>query len=245
MILGLVLALALTGFVLVYGLFAWERIVRRRREQEPGSSWGATARARAARPDTDLDGPRPFARDAVWLAVRSDDAQAVARELALRTVLPANWAGGLAEVAELGTFVAPPVRGWVLVTGADLRRHSDPDHDLLPLLERLGQRFGAACWFASDSARDVHGWALVREGVVERAYAYTAEGGHVLWHGEPTAAETALGCFVDDPRDQSDDDVKWWPDRRVVHAIAQAWAIDPDRLDATAAPAGVGCVGRW
>ena len=38
MILGLVVALGLTGFVLVYGLLAWERIVRRRREQEPGSS---------------------------------------------------------------------------------------------------------------------------------------------------------------------------------------------------------------
>lgn len=37
-LLVLVLALALTGAVLVYGLLAWERIVRRRREQEPGST---------------------------------------------------------------------------------------------------------------------------------------------------------------------------------------------------------------
>lgn len=34
----LVLALASTGAVLVYGLLALERIVRRRREQEPGST---------------------------------------------------------------------------------------------------------------------------------------------------------------------------------------------------------------
>jgi len=38
MILGLVVALGLTGFVIVYGLLAWERIVRRRREMEPGST---------------------------------------------------------------------------------------------------------------------------------------------------------------------------------------------------------------
>jgi hypothetical protein len=36
--LALVGALTGTGAVLVYGLLAWERIVRRRREQEPGTS---------------------------------------------------------------------------------------------------------------------------------------------------------------------------------------------------------------
>lgn len=35
---GLVLALAATGAVLVYGLLAWEHIVRRRREADPGTS---------------------------------------------------------------------------------------------------------------------------------------------------------------------------------------------------------------
>ena len=89
----------------------------------------------------------------------SADSHAVVRALGLRTVLPANWAAGLAEVAALGTFVSPPVAGLVLVTGADLRRHSDPEQDLLPLLERLSRQFGTVCWFASDSDGDVHGWA--------------------------------------------------------------------------------------
>ena len=35
---ALVLALTSTGAVVVYGLFAWERIVRRHRERLPGSS---------------------------------------------------------------------------------------------------------------------------------------------------------------------------------------------------------------
>ncbi len=34
----LVLALAAVAAVLVYGLLAWEHIVRRRREQEPGTT---------------------------------------------------------------------------------------------------------------------------------------------------------------------------------------------------------------
>jgi hypothetical protein len=37
-ILGLVLALAGTGSILVYGLWSWERIVARRREAQPGST---------------------------------------------------------------------------------------------------------------------------------------------------------------------------------------------------------------
>ncbi len=35
---GLVAALAAVALVLVYGLFAWERIVRRRREAPPGGT---------------------------------------------------------------------------------------------------------------------------------------------------------------------------------------------------------------
>jgi hypothetical protein len=177
--------------------------------------------------------------------VSSADSHAVVRALGLRTVLPANWAAGLAEVAAQGTFVSPPVAGLVLVTGADLRRHSDPEQDLLPLLERLSRQFGNVCWFASDSDGDVHGWARAVGGAVERAYAYVGDRGHQLWVGEVTAHEHALGCFVDDPRDQSDDEVKWWPDRATVHALAAAWAIDPDRLALAADAPAVGQVGRW
>lgn len=191
------------------------------------------------------DPPLPFGRDAVWLAIASTDSNAVVRALGLRTVLPANWASGLAEVAAMGTFVSPPVCGFVLVTGRDLLQHSDPDQDLLPLLERLSRQFGRVCWFASDGERDVHGWARACGGAVERAYAYAGDRGHVLMSGPVTESEEALGCFVDDPRDRSDDEVKWWPDRAVVHALAAAWALDPDQLDADTAAPGSGYVGRW
>lgn len=38
MIVALVLVLVSTAALLVYGLMAWDRIVRRRREEEPGST---------------------------------------------------------------------------------------------------------------------------------------------------------------------------------------------------------------
>ncbi len=173
----------------------------------------------------------------------ASDADAVVRAVGLRTVLPANWAGGLAEVAAAGVFVTPPVRGVVLATGPDLAAH-DFDGALLPLLQRLSGAFGSAAWFRADTTADEFGWAIAVGGDLVRGYAYCGERGHVAWHGDVTPQERALGCFVDDPRDGSDDDVKWWPDRRIVHELAAAWSLDPDTLGALGAAPSAGAVGR-
>lgn len=181
---------------------------------------------------------------ATWLAVRADDPTAVARALGLRTVLPANWSAGLTAAESAGVFVAPPVDGWVLAVGCDLAaRTSDPE-SLESLLLSVSAQFGEAQWFATDGERDFFGWALAARERLVRAYAFDGEVGHVLWHGDVTEAERALACFVDDPRDRSDDDVKWWPDRRIVLALARAWSLDPSGLAQRALPAGCGCVGR-
>lgn len=175
--------------------------------------------------------------------VASDTTDAVVQALALRTVLPANWCGGLAA-AKSSAFVSPPVGGLVCVTGRDVQALA-AEVDVVPLLQRLSRQFGRACWFRSDDEQDEFGWASAARGEVVRAYAYRGDDGHVLWQGDVTTTERGLGCFVDDPRDSSDDDVKWWPDRRLVHAVAAAWALDPDRFgDGAAREPAVGAVGR-
>ena len=177
--------------------------------------------------------------------MRARDPAAVVQALKLRTVLPANWRSGLTEAAERGVFVTPAVGGWVFAVGPDLRGASpDVGGFVAPLLERLSAAFEEAAWFATDSAAEQHGWALARHGELVRGYAFDGGNGHVFWHGEVTDAERALQCFVDDPRDQSDDDVKWWPDERIVLALAGAWSLDPARLGEARSPAGVGWFGR-
>ena len=173
----------------------------------------------------------------------ADDGDAVVRALALRTVLPANWAGGLADAARAGVFVTPAVDGIVLASGADVAAAA-LEPTLLELLERLSRAFGSAAWFHCDTGGDEFGWAIATGGEVVRAYAYSGEHGHVAWHGEVTPQERALGCFVDDPRDRSDDELKWWPDRRTVHALAAAWSLDPDTLGGRTAARSAGAVGR-
>jgi hypothetical protein len=158
-------------------------------------------------------------------------------------VLPANWCGGLADAAAAGVFVSPPIDGWVLAVGSDLARRRDAEQSVLPLLQAASRGGGRAVWLRCDAAADEFGWALAEGGEIVRAYAYSGADGPELWIGEVTDVERELGCFVDDPRDRSDDDVKWWPDRRIVHALAAAWALDPDRLgDQPSRSAGV--VGR-
>ncbi len=167
------------------------------------------------------------------------------RQLALRTALPANWTAGLAEAERQGVFVAPAVDGWVFAVGADLRPAPGAEHDrLAPLLESLSRTFGRAAWFAAHDDAEVHGWMLAERGRLRRAYAFAGEHGHTLWLGEVTDDERRLGCFVDDPRDGSDDEVKWWPDSRIVLQHAAAWTLDPRRLGTGAARPGHGWVGR-
>ncbi len=176
--------------------------------------------------------------------MRAEDPTAVARALALRTTLPANWQSGLADVRDVGTFVSPPVAGFVYVTGADVAGFGAVEQDVAPRLARLSAEFGFAAWFRSDDAADAYGWACARAGELARAYAFDGEHGAMAWDGEVDDAERALGCHVDDPRDRSDDAVKWWPDRRIVHALAAAWSVDPDALPQRGGAAGVGVVGR-
>jgi len=160
----------------------------------------------------------------------------------LRTVMVANWQSGAA--AEEGVFVSPAIDGWVLVVGPDLCGDGDYGRLVPALLERLSAAQGEAAWFVNHVDAEHHGWALARGGDIVRAYAWAGDDREVLWLGEVTDAERELGCFVDDPRDQSDDEVKWWPDESHVLAIAGRWTVDPSRLAARGLPASAGWIGR-
>lgn len=159
-------------------------------------------------------------------------------------MLPSNWRAGLEEVAKQGVFVTPPNDGWVYAVGRDVAVLTADPSIVEETVAALSTEFGQAFWFAADDEREVYGWARAERGSCSRAYAFTEELGHFLWRGEVTDDEHALGCFIDDPRDRSDDDVKWWPDRAVVCAMAGRWAADPSKIAGGVAPASAGLVGR-
>lgn len=166
----------------------------------------------------------------------------LAAALRLRTVLPANWAAGLRECVQQGVFVTPPVGGHTFAVGADLRALllADPEASA-ELLTALSQQFGEALWFCSDDEADGYGWMRAAAGTLLRGVVFRGEQGVVFECGTITRDEQDLGCFVALPFDSSDDGQHWWPDHRLVLALAERWGADPRRI--TGEP-GVGCVGR-
>lgn len=184
----------------------------------------------------------PFGPGRAWLALPATVADRLAERLRLRTVLPANWRAGLAETERQGVFVAPPCGGITFAVGADLRPGVVRSvEELAELVTRLSAEHGRAAWFVVDDDAEVFGWMLAERGELRRGYAFVGDHGPVFWEGEPTAAEHELGCYLDDPRDGSDDEIRWWPDSRIALAIAERWGVDPSRLAGTS---GCGVVGR-
>jgi hypothetical protein len=238
---GYLVIAAFVGLVLL-GLAQWGRIVRHRDRAEPRPR---PEQKPAGERDERPDRPRPFGPRMAWFAVRARDAEDVVRALRMRTVLPANWQSGLAAAGSAGVFVTPPVGGWVFVAGRDAfprtRGAPDPVEELIGL---LGARFGRALWFATHDATDFHGWAVAEGGVVVRGFAYDGDGPAIVWnHGAVTDAEHGLGFFVDDPRDTTDDPIKWWPTTGDVLALAAALGADPTGIDGFREPS-VGRLGR-
>jgi hypothetical protein len=159
---------------------------------------------------------------------------------------PANWRSGIAAARAEGLFVSPPVDGWVFVTGRDLLvPGTEPAAWVAPLLRRLSRRHHCAQWFLCEPDAERFGWAIGFGGELVRGYAFSGDHGEAWWEGDPTDAERATGCFVDDPRDQSDDAVKWWPDAAVVARIARAWSKDPGAFGGSTGPARVGLFARF
>lgn len=177
--------------------------------------------------------------------MRGAEPATLVRQLGLRTVLPANWGAGLAEVEQEGVFVTSAVEGHVFAVGADLGLRCGGDAErIAALVSRLSATFGRVVWFQTHDAAEVHGWMLADRGELVRGYAFVGDEGHVFWHGDVTDAERDLGCFLDDPRDSSDDEIKWWPDSRIVGALAAAWSVDPTRIEARNAAPALGSCGR-
>src|SRR5262245_20211437 len=70
-----------------------------------------------------LHGHALFIRPSSWLAVKSRNLRAVQSALGLHNAKPCSWIEGLASDEKL--FIAPPVKGWIIVLGSALPEPSD------------------------------------------------------------------------------------------------------------------------
>lgn len=151
--------------------------------------------------DPTPDRPVPFGYKTCWLAVRGEDASAIADLLGLQDLRQANWVSGLENMhqkpvsaSSCTVFITPPAQGWTLIaTGLGLCADNEAHvAQVVALLERLSRCFGEAQYFGSYRVVGYVAWFRARDGELQRAFA-EADGMHFINNGPVSEAEFALG----------------------------------------------------
>lgn len=171
------------------------------------------------------DSPVPFGYKCAWLAISTEDSEAVVQALALRHVHKSGWQKGIESAYGGEVFVTPPLQGWVLVVSSrlpDIPDRTRPD-ELAPLVKTLGKKFPQVQYFGTHRVVEYHGWLRATQGEIVRRYAYLGERGETLCdEGKRTEEETKLGLIYNDCK---------FPKEQDVMRLAGAWSIDPTTLD--------------
>lgn len=200
------------------------------------------------------DAPRAFGTDMAWLAIRSEDASAVAAALGLTRIRAANWTSGIgaiydSEISGSLVFITPPVKGWTLVAGESLPIPSGAGFvdKMTPLLQRLATQFPSVQYFAAFPIIDFYAWVRFDKKRNRRAFAVGEDG--IIWaSGTATVDERRLGLSLVEIRgihERHGDvggELQLHPTEEHVFAIAGGWSINPMAIEQLAVPTGSGWV---
>jgi hypothetical protein len=168
-----------------------------------------------------------------WLAIRSRNPLAVQSALGLHNPKPCSWIQGLAGEEKL--FIAPPVKGWILVIGSGLPEPSEDVDICFRFLLDLSRKLGQVQFFSASRVLHYHAWVKADGGRVVRAYAWA---GKTLWlQGTQTSAENELDLKCFEYAEAAGPAVFGQPDVASFNAdkvplLAARWSIDPGRIDA-------------
>jgi hypothetical protein len=187
-----------------------------------------------------------ISRPSAWLAIKSRNLKAVQSALGLHNAKPCSWLEGLAGDEKL--FIAPPVKGWIIVLGSGL---PEPSHDVdacFCFLLEISRKLGRIQFFNSSRILHHHAWIEADRGRIIRAYAWA---GRTLWNqGKPTLAEQELGlkCFdYSDPAQpfpySMHESVTGNAEK--VPLLAARWSLDPAAIDEQFLEHERGVAGEW
>jgi hypothetical protein len=171
-------------------------------------------------------------RPGCWLAVKSRSLLAVQSALGLHNPKPCSWVEGLAGEEKL--FIAPPIKGWILVIGSGLPDPSEDVDACFRFVMEASRKLGQVQFFSASRVLQHHAWIKAAGGRVVRAYAWA---GKTLWQqGPQTRAERDLGlkCFeYAEPAARAGvgqpDAIALNVDR--VPLLAARWSLDPAQID--------------
>lgn len=223
-----ILLLLLLSIALSMGMSIIRLLVRRTRRSAALPKPESSVRTETFCP---LERTCIFRRPGCWLAIKANNLRAVQSALALHNPKPCSWIQGLAGDEKL--FIAPPVKGWVLVFGSGLPDPSEDVDACFRFVLDLSRKLGQVQFFSVSRVLHYHAWVKADSGKVLRAYAWA---GHTLWRqGHLTQAESDLGlkCF-----DYSESLERTFNGVDVIGAnadkvplLAARWSLDPARID--------------
>lgn len=235
-----VLLLLLFSTALSVGMGIVVLVIRRARRKQPASVRTPTELGTCS-----FEQPCVFRRPGSWLAVKSRSLRAVQSALGLSNAKPCSWTDGLAGEQKL--FIAPPVKGWVLVLGSGLPDPSDDVDACFRFITGLSRRLGQVQFFAASHVLHYHAWIKADAGRVVRAYAWA---GKTLWQQGPrTTAEQELDLRCFGYTDLPERPPLGQPDvlslnTEKVPLLAARWSLDPARLDSRWLQAACGIAGE-
>jgi len=220
MLLALFLVAVLTGTVFTLLILRWRR--KRAEANEAPQGFKDISIPLAA---------TLLRRPTTWLAVRSRNVHAVQMALGLNNVQPCTWSEGLAGEEKL--FVAPPVKGWVLIIGSNLPDPADDVDLCFRFLISLSHKLGHVQFFKANRVLGHHAWVRIEAGRVVRGYAWA---GKALWNqGKPAREEGELGlrCFqyFETPTQTFDEFDVAASNVEKVSLLAGRWSLDPGTVD--------------
>jgi len=187
-----------------------------------------------------------FIRPSSWLAVKSGNLQAVQSALGLHNAKPCSWLEGLAGDDKL--FIAPPVKGWIIVFGSGLPEPGDDVDTCFCFLVDISRKLGRVQFFNASTILQYHAWVQVDRGRILRAYAWA---GRTLWNqGKRTSSEQELGLKCFDYTYPTEAFPFGMQDRinsnvEKVPLLAARWSLDPAAIDERFLHHERGVAGEW
>lgn len=238
-----ILLLVLFGLAVSIGSSIIILVLRKARPQDSAPQKSTAARKPAS--PSAANHSALFHPPSCWLAIRSRNVFAVQVALGLNNPRPCLCCEGLAGETKL--FIAPPIKGWILVAGSGLPDPVDDVDVCFRFLQNLSRELGHVQLFSVSRILQHHGWVRVEKGRVQRAYVWA---GRTLWtQGAPTRAESELNLKCYDYFDPTSGNTFSMPEGVATNVdrlplLASAWSLDPAHIDQRLLEAACGIAGE-
>ena len=173
-----------------------------------------------------------FPRPACWLALKTCNLLAVQAALGLHHPKPCSWAEGFADEEKL--FIAPPLKGWILVIGSRLPDPADDVDACFRFVLALSHKLGEVQFFSASPILHHHAWVRAEHGRIIRAYAWA---GRTIWNQGPrTPAEKQLHLKCFEYADPVQSTSFGQSEAIAVNVdklpqLAARWSLDPAAID--------------